>query len=563
MSTQLLKLWLIARSLLPVFETTGDPMILAGYRQSEETGPHAEYVRRVMLDFIDVRYRQMHESAVETPFDIHPDFERLFELMRTGTTDAVFEVYDRIRSGIEQYEDAVVDPELNTPAWPYVWEAFGAWEQWVGWSPTLLRMYADDILDSIPDRSIYFGGTDSGRFVVTVFNEMVATNRVVVLTQNALANNLYMDYVRRYHGGRIVLPDRADGAIRKYVEEVRSGLHPRSASISVDGSRVSVQGVQGVMIINGILARMIFERNRDDYTFFVEESYVVEWMYPYLTPHGLIMKLNAESLAYLPDDVVEQDMQFWDLYVRRLTSNPHFLRDDVARKFYSKLRSAIAGLYAYRGMNEKAEHAFREALILYPLSPEASFRLADLYLRQSRPHDAIELMEGFHEKVPDNDRALPFIAQIRQRVMLNEQRQELEQRLQSGTARFEDATQLAEIYNQLGNQQAYTAIIRNLVDDPGVPPSVIRELAGSLRQREMFEQAEHALMRYLERIPADHGALLELAETRIRLRKLDEALRSLDMAVRIEPGLRDELRNDSRFELLRNHPGFRQLMEMP
>jgi hypothetical protein len=32
--------------------------------------------------------------------------------------------------------------------------------------------------------------------------------------------------------------------------------------VSFEGGRVSVQGVQGVMMINGILARMIFEANK-------------------------------------------------------------------------------------------------------------------------------------------------------------------------------------------------------------------------------------------------------------------------------------------------------------
>jgi hypothetical protein len=34
---------------------------------------------------------------------------------------------------------------------------------------------------------------------------------------------------------------------------------------------------------------MIFDRNKE-HTIFVEESYVLPWMYPHLEPHGLILK---------------------------------------------------------------------------------------------------------------------------------------------------------------------------------------------------------------------------------------------------------------------------------
>ena len=52
--------------------------------------------------------------------------------------------------------------------------------------------------------------------------------------------------------------------------------------------------VTGVMAINGILCRMLFDHNKDSHDFYVQESYVIDWMYPYLEPHGLILKLNKE-----------------------------------------------------------------------------------------------------------------------------------------------------------------------------------------------------------------------------------------------------------------------------
>ena len=81
-----------------------------------------------------------------------------------------------------------------------------------------------------------------------------------------------------------------------------------------------------------------------------------------------------------------------------------FIRDIVARKSFSKLRSAIAGLYAARGRPEEAEAAFRQSVDLYDLSPEANFRLADLIAKQGRYDEAIELFDVFLKKDPNNEK---------------------------------------------------------------------------------------------------------------------------------------------------------------
>ena len=75
---------------------------------------------------------------------------------------------------------------------------------------------------------------------------------------------------------------------------------------------MSVHGVGGVMKINGILCRWIFDKNKDKHAFYVEESYVIPWMYPYLEPYGIIMKINHDPL---PTPV--QDPALWKKIVDR------------------------------------------------------------------------------------------------------------------------------------------------------------------------------------------------------------------------------------------------------
>jgi hypothetical protein len=134
------------------------------------------------------------------------------------------------------------------------------------------------------------------------------------------------------------------------------------------------------MGINALLTREIFQKN-PGHEFFVEESFPLDWMYPHLTPFGIIMKLNREPLAELGAEIVERDRRFWRDYMTRLIGDwitPEtniaeictfaeqvhlrrnlaayqgdlkFLRDEQAQKGFSKLRSSISGLYDWRFRN--------------------------------------------------------------------------------------------------------------------------------------------------------------------------------------------------------------------
>ena len=56
------------------------------------------------------------------------------------------------------------------------------------------------------------------------------------------------------------------------------------------------------MNINGLLTKVIFDHNPKN-EFFVEESFPLDWMYPHLTPFGIIMKINRQPLPALTEDI--------------------------------------------------------------------------------------------------------------------------------------------------------------------------------------------------------------------------------------------------------------------
>lgn len=413
--------------------------------------------------------------------------------------------------------------------------------------------------------AIFFGGTDPGRFVPTymIFSAKVRPD-VYLITQNALADATYLNIMRDLYGDRIWVPGAVDSnlAFSKYYEDVRTGAIDPGANVVTKDGRMSVQGVQGVMHINGILARMMFDRNKHAHDFYVEESYVIPWMYPYLTPHGLIMKLNAEPTA-ITDAMVADDRAFWDWYTRRLTANPKFVRDVVARKTFSKLRGAIAGLYAARGRMEDAEYALRQSVELYPLSPEACFRLAELLSQTGRIDDAIRQISDLLVEDPANDKVAGYLKHLEMIKRMTARRVELLARARVAPLPFMENVELMELEYRMGNAAEYERLFRQLLS-ANPPAQVLQRMALSaisLRDPALIEAVLH---RYVPLMPDDYGASIELAASQLALGKPDAALATLQAALpRGGDALRERLLHDERFAPLATRPEFRALMRSP
>src|SRR5262249_43636278 len=150
----------------------------------------------------------------------------------------------------------------------------------------------------------------------------------------------------------------------------------------------------------------------------VEESAPIDWMFPHLTPFGIIMKINRLPLASLPEEILEKDHAFWKQYSQRLTGDfidygtsmrevadwiertylrrnfngftgdRRFVHDIDAQKSFCKLRTSIAGIYAwrlsrgsppefrpkseseFRRLWQEANFAFLQAFAFCPYNPE-------------------------------------------------------------------------------------------------------------------------------------------------------------------------------------------------
>ena len=80
------------------------------------------------------------------------------------------------------------------------------------------------------------------------------------------------------------------------------------------------RGQVAVMSINGLLTKVIFDKN-PGHEFYVEESFPLDWMYPYLTPFGVIMKINRQPLPEITQDIIDKDHAFWSRFSERTIGN--------------------------------------------------------------------------------------------------------------------------------------------------------------------------------------------------------------------------------------------------
>ena len=57
------------------------------------------------------------------------------------------------------------------PKWQAIMEIWGAFYDFGSGTKNILMAFGKDIIESIPAGSIYFGGTDPGRFIITAMKK--------------------------------------------------------------------------------------------------------------------------------------------------------------------------------------------------------------------------------------------------------------------------------------------------------------------------------------------------------------------------------------------------------
>ncbi len=338
--------------------------------------------------------------------------------------------------------------------------------------------------------------------------------------------------------------------------------------VKVVENHVQVSGQVAVMAINALLTKVIFDQN-PDHEFYVEESFPLDWMYPHLSPFGIIMKIHRDPLPELTEEMVKKDHEFWSQYSQRLignwitydtsvsnvcafaekiynrrnyrgfTGDPKFIRDNDGQKAFSKLRSSIAGVYKWRLEHPKtaeeqrralkeAEFAFKQAYAFCPYSPEAVFRYINLLLTLGRVEDARLIAVTSQKLDPNNGQMQNLVSELER---FKQQSTGLPPQLPppgeavNFAARSPDASQL---------QAMVTEWEKQLAAQPG-NPALIFQLVQAYQQLQQPAKALPLLEALLANPQADLNTLLFAANGFNQLGQPARVEESLARLVKLAP----------------------------
>jgi hypothetical protein len=359
-----------------------------------------------------------------------------FDTAKKGDWQTTSNQFRKIEVGTGRFGGV---PWMPLAIWGPIQDTFGTWEQFHTWNSQLLHRFGDGVIRKVPTGSIYFGGTDAGRFIVSALSVSQSEGRpFFTLTQNALADGSYLNYLRDMYGTKIYVPTTEDSqrVFQDYLADAQKRLKEKQLkedeSVEVVDNRVQVSGTTAVMAINELLVRVIIDKNPSR-EIYLEESYALESLYGQSLPHGLIFKVNHRPLEQLPPPVVEADHQFWIDECRALLGkavqdgtgmaelcswtervflhpesggfegNPVYVKDAQAPQYYSQCRSALAAYYQWwsrkseksqsASLRKEADFAHRQAVALSPYNPSVVWRYADYLLQNQRTNDARMLVE--------------------------------------------------------------------------------------------------------------------------------------------------------------------------
>jgi thioredoxin-like negative regulator of GroEL len=398
--------------------------------------------------------------------------------------------------------------------------------------------------------------------------------------------------------GRCFQEYTADAARRYQSKQLRPG----EQVIAMPDGRISVSGQVAVMQINGLLTKVIFDKN-PNHEFFIEESFPLDWMYPHLVPYGIIMKIERNPVAEITEEMVLRDHLYWSQYSERFignwvtyetpvkelcewtlrtykrsdlkgfTGDPAFVRDDNAQKAFSKLRNAIGkSIYTMRintsktpveqqRMIKEAEFALKQAFAFCPYSPETVFNYAQLLATLGRYEDAWLIADTCYQFDEDN-------AGVRD---LRNQLESFRRSAPSGSVvpppggalptDPKGVFDVASVYFQSGRSNDGIALLDTLLTNPATAPEVLRALVDGYAQLQRVDKVESALSRFTASKPDMPEGWYDLAAVRLVMGKASDASAALakaltlsDARLKQDPAARDlrkQLETDPRLAPLK------------
>jgi thioredoxin-like negative regulator of GroEL len=190
----------------------------------------------------------------------------------------------------------------------------------------------------------------------------------------------------------------------------------------------------------------------------------------------------------------------------------------------------FAWLMDVRGVSAQA---FREACLLYPASPEATFRYLQECLIPMRRWDVVFELLDYTDKIdPKNRRTKSLRDPLMKMIAADKEARALEEKRRSGKLPVRDAVKLADIYIQSGRARDSAQVVREVADDMTDAESL--GFAWQVLLAARFDSdAEKVLVRYVKLNPGDYHAWAELAKLQNRAGRREEAVQSFITGCRV------------------------------
>jgi len=393
-----------------------------------------QIVARRASQFARSRREVLHEIAGKLNIGVPADVEQFFAMAELGDWEQLQALF---RKMVAERRVQPHPPELDQ-LWAPVLATFNALEEAHLWPAKEYLDYGNAILDSLKPGMVYVGGTDPGRGIPELLNETSETEKHVVITQNGLADNTYMDYLRFIYGDRLNLPtpQQVQSAYEGYVADYQKRLahdqqfpdEPKqvlpgervgnnrgggwTAVIKQGDQSIQVSGQFSCMLINERILQMILQANPDS-PFGLEESFPLKSTYAEAAPLGPIMELRApDGQNALSAGSASQAVAYWQDRVQQLLADPAAADSPDWLRAYSKMTDTQANLFAAHGLNAQAEQAFRLSLQVCPYATDAVFGYVDLLMGQNRAEDALGVARSASKADPSSQTLQDLLSRL-------------------------------------------------------------------------------------------------------------------------------------------------------
>ena len=228
----------------------------------------------------------------------------------------------------------------------------------------------------------------------------------------------------------------------------------------------------------------------------------------------------------------------------------------------------------------ETDFAFKQSFAFCPYGPEAVYRYVNFLLQQNRLEDALIVAQTCQKLDPFNGSIVDLVNQIKsfkqgdtQRAQSLNKLQQMEAMAQTNPGNLPNVLTLASAYMQMQNPGRATELFDLALKSPNLSVGDASQIAQIFDQMGNFPKLEAALQKLVALQPEVPEPRYDLARLEATLGQTDPALKDLQIALdqsrarlKSNPKARDllvEARKDENLKPLRNLPAFQKLVPPP